>query len=70
MVRAPGVALGKPCTADVVDVAPTVLGMLGLPPGREMAGRVLEAWFTGMETDSMRAAKHPRRDGQRCRIAD
>ena len=45
MVHAPQVVLGEPCTAELADVAPTVLALLGLHPGAGMKGRVVEELF-------------------------
>lgn len=45
MVRAPGVVLGEACTAELADVAPTILALLGLEPGAQMTGRLVEALF-------------------------
>lgn len=41
MVQSPGVATGSRQSAHIGDVAPTILAMLGLPPGKEMSGQVL-----------------------------
>jgi arylsulfatase A-like enzyme len=45
----PGVRAGRrlPCTARHVDVVPTVLELLGLPPARGLRGRSLAGWLTG-----------------------
>lgn len=43
LVHGPGIAAGRVLPrGDVLDVAPTVLGLLGLPIGRDMPGRFLE----------------------------
>ena len=45
MIRAPEVVLGRPCTAELADVAPTVLALLGLNPPASMTGRVVAELF-------------------------
>ncbi len=45
MVLAPQVAVGKPSTAELADVAPTVLGLLGLESAASMTGRVVAELF-------------------------
>ncbi len=47
MIRAPGVALGRAYHGNLVDVAPTILDLLDLPPAPSMTGRVLEEIFSG-----------------------
>jgi predicted AlkP superfamily phosphohydrolase/phosphomutase len=47
MIRAPGVALGRAYRGNLVDVAPTILELLDLPPAPSMTGRVLEEIFSG-----------------------
>jgi hypothetical protein len=44
--------------ATVLDVAPTVLTLLGLPVGRDMEGRVLARLFHRTRGDLVRAARH------------
>ena len=41
MIGPPAAPLGKPATADLRDVAPTILEMLGAAPLRDAEGRVL-----------------------------
>lgn len=41
MVHAPGVARGRSQTAELRDVAPTILHLLGMPAPARMSGRVL-----------------------------
>ncbi|RPJ82313.1 MAG: hypothetical protein EHM18_15805, partial [Acidobacteria bacterium] len=38
----PGVTPGRQATARLVDIAPTVLSLLGLKPGKEMEGRSID----------------------------
>lgn len=64
MVCAPGVRVGQPCTAELDDVAPTVLHLLGLPPSAAMTGRPLKELFTG------RCAFPPRRHARYAAPAD
>ncbi len=45
MVRAPDVQAGRSLTAELHDVAPTVLELLGIPPHAGMTGRALIAFF-------------------------
>lgn len=45
MVRAPQVVLGEPCIAELADVAPTVLALLGLEPAASMTGREVAGLF-------------------------
>jgi predicted AlkP superfamily phosphohydrolase/phosphomutase len=45
MVHAPQVVLGRPCTAELADVAPTVLALLGLKPAASMTGRAVAGLF-------------------------
>jgi predicted AlkP superfamily phosphohydrolase/phosphomutase len=47
MIRAPGVALGRAYRGNLVDVAPTILDLLDLPPAPSMTGRVLDEIFSG-----------------------
>jgi hypothetical protein len=42
MIDAPGVQLGQTRSAELRDVAPTILAMLGGRPPASMTGRVLE----------------------------
>jgi predicted AlkP superfamily phosphohydrolase/phosphomutase len=45
MVHAPGVRTGQRRTAELADVAPTILAMLGIAPPASMTGRVLADLF-------------------------
>ena len=45
MVHAPRVVLGEPHTAELADVAPTVLALLGLKPPASMSGRAVAELF-------------------------
>jgi predicted AlkP superfamily phosphohydrolase/phosphomutase len=45
MIRAPGVVVGRPYQASLVDVAPTILDLLDLKPPATMTGRVLTEIF-------------------------
>jgi predicted AlkP superfamily phosphohydrolase/phosphomutase len=47
IIRAPGVVLGRAYRGNLVDVAPTILDLLDLPPAPPMTGRVLEEIFSG-----------------------
>lgn len=53
----PGASLSS---ASLLDVAPTLLALLGLPPSREMPGRVLGELFTDLP-DPDRVASYPSR---------
>jgi predicted AlkP superfamily phosphohydrolase/phosphomutase len=55
MAHAPQVLLGKPCTAELADVAPTVLALLGLHPAASMTGRVVAGLF---RRDSLPAERY------------
>lgn len=46
ILKGPGVAPGEVGDADVYDIAPTVLALLGLPVPDDMSGRVLEEALT------------------------
>lgn len=56
MLHAPGVAPGPPCSARLIDVAPTILDLLGLEPAAGMAGRRLRELFV----DARQAVDGPR----------
>jgi tetratricopeptide (TPR) repeat protein len=45
LVSGPGVKPGQIDTVSLLDVAPTVLALSGLPPAKEMSGRVLAEAF-------------------------
>lgn len=45
LLDAPGVRPGERPAADLCDVAPTLLALLGHPPHKKMTGRVLDEWF-------------------------
>jgi predicted AlkP superfamily phosphohydrolase/phosphomutase len=59
MVHAPQVALGRPCTADLADVAPTVLALLGLDSAASMTGRVVEDLFAREPLPAERLYRQP-----------
>jgi predicted AlkP superfamily phosphohydrolase/phosphomutase len=42
--------VAKPCIAELRDVAPTLLAMMGLPAGEQMTGRVLRELLTPVAT--------------------
>lgn len=46
ILKGPGIAPGEVKNADVYDIAPTILALLGLPVPDDMAGRVLEEAMT------------------------
>jgi len=45
ILHGPGIAPRRDFIADLADVAPTILEMLGLPPGEAMSGRAID-WAT------------------------
>jgi arylsulfatase A-like enzyme len=42
LVHAPGVPVGTTSTAQLRDIAPTILNLIGLPVPRQMTGRILD----------------------------
>lgn len=70
MISAPGVPSGRRVAADLRDVAPTLLRMLGQAPGAAMSGRVLDEMLPAMpapspagESPSLRQARPVDRPG-------
>ncbi|HVC98248.1 MAG TPA: alkaline phosphatase family protein [Pirellulales bacterium] len=61
MVQAPGVTLGHALTAELRDVAPTILHLLGVPAPARMSGRVLNDLFADC-SPTAKVASHARRD--------
>jgi predicted AlkP superfamily phosphohydrolase/phosphomutase len=57
MVHAPRVVLGEPRTAELADVAPTVLALLGLEPPASMSGRAVAELFEP-EPSVVQRARH------------
>jgi predicted AlkP superfamily phosphohydrolase/phosphomutase len=53
LIQAPGAVTGQRYTAHMRDVAPTILHVLGLPPGGAMTGRVLHEMI-GERPEAMR----------------
>jgi arylsulfatase A-like enzyme len=53
----PGVARRKEGTANIVDCAPTILAMLGLPIPNDMQGRVIRELFEIAPTIQFEAAR-------------
>jgi len=45
ILHGPGIPPHRDFTADLADVAPTILEMLGLPPGEAMSGRAIDRCF-------------------------
>lgn len=59
MVRAADVVLGRPSTAALDDVAPTVLALLGLHPAASMTGRVVTELFAREPSPLERSHRDP-----------
>lgn len=65
LLSGPGVAKGELEGAAVTDVAPTILGVLGVPIPRDMDGRFLEGAFTPAQAKSfsVRASEQEQESG-------
>jgi hypothetical protein len=46
MVHTPGISVGRSRTAELRDVAPTILHLLGMPAPARMTGRVFSEMFS------------------------
>ncbi|HMC83482.1 MAG TPA: alkaline phosphatase family protein, partial [Candidatus Polarisedimenticolia bacterium] len=57
LLSGPGVKQGQIDTVSLMDIAPTVLALAGIPPSREMPGRVLAEAFEAREAAGLSAER-------------
>jgi predicted AlkP superfamily phosphohydrolase/phosphomutase len=48
IMHGPNISAGRFPEAEMVDIAPTIMALLGLPAGQEMDGKVLDSSLTNM----------------------